>query len=224
MVKRKFTRKELQHDQLVDVVSFVSAHLQRHWIIYLIALAAAVAGAVFLTLATLRHSRAQERASELLGRARTLGELAEVYEKYPATAAAPMALMTAAAHFFREGRFDRSLTAYRALLDRYPDHPGAPLAALGAAHSLEGLEDREGALEIFRKAREEYPDSSAAPEAVFNRARIHLDLGRTDSARSAFEELIIRYPWSVFSHLARERLARLGPPETRVDTPLRPGG
>jgi tetratricopeptide (TPR) repeat protein len=207
--KRKFTRKELQHDELVDVVSTVSSHLQRHRRFYLVVVALAVFGAVALAVFLGLRSRDRKQAAQLLGRARTVGELVEIYEKYPSTAAAPLALKTEADHFFREKRFQRALSAYELLFERYPAHPAAPFAVLGAAYSREALEKWEEALLSFRKVMDDYPDASPAAEAAFCLGRVYLRLGRLDSARSAFLEAIKLHPWSVFAHLARERIAYL---------------
>lgn len=209
VVRKKFTRKELQHDQLVDTVSVLAVHLQRYRRVYFFALTAALAVALILSLATVRRARDRAEAARLLARAETFGELAAVYENHPATPAAPLALMTAAAHLFREGNQRQALASYRAFLDRYPAHPAAPAAALGAAYSLEALEEWSEALEMFGRVAAEYPRNSAAPEAVYGRARILLLLNRRDQARAAFDELISRYPWSMFSQLARERRERL---------------
>lgn len=220
MVRRRFTRKELQHDRLVDTVSLVSSHLQRYRRLYLFALTLAVAVALVLSIATVRRSRDRAEASRLLARARTLGQLVEIYENYPATPAAPLALMTAAAHFYRDGRHEQALAAYRAFLDRYPEHSAAPFAALGTAYSLEAMGELEAAGEAFRRAAG-HPDASTAPEAAYGRGRIHLQLDRPDQARTIFEELAGRYPWSLYSRRARERLERLDPGDP---PPLAPSG
>ena len=66
------------------------------------------------------------------------------------------------------------------------------------------------ALEEFQRVLELYPNSGRASAALYQRGMIHVELGNTGEARSAFEQVLRGYPDSPEAELAEEQLNQLG--------------
>lgn len=213
MSAKKVSFKEMKHDGLVDAVAASASFFQRHQLGLIVLAAALVAAAVVFGVFSYRVSSRVTTAAEALSAAQSGQELKSVYEKYPETPSAPLALIQAAALAFSEGDYGSARTTYLLFREDYPDHPLAPFAQNGVASTLEAEGRWDEAIENYNLVIARYPDSAVAPEAAFNRGRALLESGRPREARQAFGELFQRFPESPYSLLARDEWVALGYPQ-----------
>ncbi len=210
MSAKKVSVKEMKHDGLVDAVAASASFFQRHQLGLIVLAAAVVAAAVVFGAFSYRASSRVTSAAEALSAAQSEQGLKAVYENYPETPSAPLALIQAAALAFSEGDYGSARTTYLLFREKYPEHLLAPFAQNGIASTLEAEGRWDEAIENYNLVIARYPDSALAPEAAFNRGRALLEAGRADEARPVFAELFQRYPESPYSLLARDEWVALG--------------
>ncbi len=217
MSQDKLDRKELKHDGLVDTVSRLSLHIQKHYGAYLAGAALCVVAAVAIGIFTHRARTGREDARERLAAAGTNEQLAAFCRDYADSPEAPVALLRLADGLFQGGEFALALERYRAVLNSYPGWELGDLAGMGEAYSLEAMGRYGEALEAYNSFPERFRDSAIVPEALFNSARCLSRLGRLDQALVAYREVVARYPRSVFAGFAQERVAALTPAPVRKE-------
>lgn len=205
----KLTRKELQHDGLVDAVSSSAAHFQTHSRAYIAAGASLLVLILLVAVFLYRRSAGQAEASLLLNRARSAAELEAIVEKYPASEAAPLALLSLADFLFRQGQYEAAQGRYRRFVESYPEHESAAFAQMGLGYCQEALGQLPEALDAYRLVEGKYPGSSLGAEALFNAARIQNALGSPSEAQITYGLIVSQYPQSAFAASAREAGARL---------------
>lgn len=218
MSQDKLDRKELKHDGLVDTVSRLSLHIQKHYGAYLAGAALCVAAAVGIGIFTHRSRVDREEAKEKLAASGSIEQLAVFCRDYPESPGAPVALLRLADGLFRDGEFASALERYRAVLNTHPGWELVDLAGMGEGYSLEALGRYGEALEAYNSFPARFRDSSLVPEALFNSARCLSRLGRLDQALAAYREVVARYPRSVFAGFAQERVAALTPAPVRKES------
>jgi hypothetical protein len=122
----------------------------------------------------------------------------------------PAALFSAANTARRAGDVARALELYRRLAARFPTTEEAITSHVIVGRLLLGI-DSAGALSEF----EAYLTTRAptlAAEASVGRARALAALGRHDESHGAWQEVITRFPRSVYADEARKTLGLAGPP------------
>jgi tol-pal system protein YbgF len=109
----------------------------------------------------------------------------------------------------REGRFERSIAAFRGFLQRFPKSGYADNAQywLGEAHY--GSKDYPNAATEFARVLSAYPGSGKAADAQLKLGFTHYELGDWAAARSALEAVVSAYPGSTQARLAEQRLKRM---------------
>lgn len=103
---------------------------------------------------------------------------------------------------------------YTELARRYPSSPEAQVSSASLGRLLlERSDDAAGALEQFDRLLARPAASMAQPalaeEALFGRATALMRLGRAKEEKAAWGELLARFPGSVYSERAHERLRAL---------------
>jgi len=207
MSHEKIDRKELRHDGLVDTVSLVSLHLHKHSKAYLVAAVACVIAAVLIGYSSHRGQVTQTQTRSELAAAVTVEQLQDFLAAHPAAPEAPVALLRLADEFYRKGNYSQAEASYRDFLGRYPQGELVDLAGLGVAYSLESRGEFAEALREYAAFPTRFRDSAFLPQALFNAARCLIRLGRTQEALRTYQEVIGRYPRSIFAGFSRERLA-----------------
>ena len=86
----------------------------------------------------------------------------------------------------------------------------APDAQFFLARTYRDAGEARRALEEFQRILELYPNSGRASAALYQQGLIHVELGNTDEARSAFEQVLRGYPDSPEAELAQEQLSEIG--------------
>jgi TolA-binding protein len=109
----------------------------------------------------------------------------------------------------RDGNVDRAVALYQSLQARYPSSSESQLSRALLAQLLLDRGNPSQALAGFdRYLAGDAPVLSA--EALVGRARALEQLGRTEQAASAWQQVQSRFPGSVHARLAATRLAALG--------------
>ncbi|MFH1039219.1 MAG: tetratricopeptide repeat protein [PVC group bacterium] len=206
---KKITVKEMRHDGLVDAVATTASFMRRYRAAALVLGIILVAGAVIFAAVSYHTAGTIARAETELGAARSREDLRAVFDRYPDTPAAPLALIQLAAALYDAGEFDQARDTYRLFIGRYAAHRLAPFAQMGAAYCLESAGKLEEALAGYGRIGERYPGSSLEPEAGVNRGRCLVRLGRYDEALEAYRSVIERFPRTMYAGLAREELVSL---------------
>jgi len=203
------TRKGLQHDGLVDAVSTGAAHFQTHSRAYIAAGAVLAILVLILAVFLYRRSASQSEAARLLNSARSSAALEEIVEKYPATSAAPLALLSLADFCFRQGELEAAQGRYDLFLKSYPEHESAAFAQMGIGYCLESRGQLAEALAAYRLVEGKFSGSSLGAEALFNAARVQNAQGVASDALITYGLIVSQYPQSAFASSAREAMARL---------------
>ncbi|MGD9781158.1 MAG: tol-pal system YbgF family protein [Kiritimatiellia bacterium] len=181
----------------------------------------AVAVVVVLGISIWRNQKAEKAklAVQALFQGSGPEELQQTATSDPKAPTAPMALATAAAEFYAQGRYDESLSAYQSFLGQYPDHMLVPEAELGVAAGHEGLDDFETAAagyEAFAKARAGH---RLMPQATMGAARCREQLGQFAEARALYEDFIASNPDSSWLPQAESGLLFLKKAERAKNAP-----
>lgn len=181
----------------------------------------AVAVVVVLGISIWRNQKAEKAklAVQALFQGSGPEELRQTATSDPDAPTAPMALATAAAEFYAQGRYDESLSAYQSFLGQYPDHMLVPEAELGVAAGHEALDDFETAAasyEAFVKARAGH---RLVPQATMGAARCREQLGQFAEARALYEDFIASNPDSSWLPQAESGLLFLKKAERAKNAP-----
>jgi TolA-binding protein len=106
----------------------------------------------------------------------------------------------------RRGEFDRSLGIYQELESRFPGSPEAVLTHVMVGRLQLGRGANTLALVEFLRYLRAEPRGALAQEALEGKARALERLGRVTEERAAWQQLLSRFPNSVYAETARERL------------------
>lgn len=209
MSKDKITVKEMKHDGLVDAVVASASFMRRYRGAVLILVAVVVVVVVVLTAVSYHEASAITAAADELSRVRSKEDLRAVYQQYPETPSAPLALVQLGAVLYDDSEFEEARDSYQLFLKRYPQHPLSAFARMGISYCLESEEKLEEAIAGYGRIGEVYPASSLVAEAGVNIGRCQARLGRRQDALMAYRVVIERFPRSMYAGLAREELVHL---------------
>ncbi len=122
------------------------------------------------------------------------------------------AQLRSALEAFGAGQAARAYDELLAFVQRYPDHPDLDTAWFWMGEARYEARAFGDALLSYEALRQRYPKSQKLPEAFLKIGLCHEQLGKKEQARSAFHELVQRFPTSAVAELARVRLAQGGRP------------
>lgn len=181
----------------------------------------AVAVFVLLGLQIWRNQKASkaEAAVQALFQNRSAEELQQLAVADPQAPTAPMALASAAAEFYAQGRYDEALAAYQSFLGQYPGHMLVPEATVGVAASHEALDNFEQAAADYQAFAQAHADHPLRPQATFGAARCLEQLGQFAEARAIYEDFIAANPDSPALPQAESGLLFLKKAERAKDLP-----
>ena len=109
----------------------------------------------------------------------------------------------------KAARYPEAIAGMRDFIARHPVHPLIDNAHYWLGQSYFVTRDYTRAIEAFAAVGNDSPDSSKAPDALLKRGICELELGRAETARATFEQVIRRYPEDGAARLAREQLRRM---------------
>jgi predicted negative regulator of RcsB-dependent stress response len=178
----------------VDELQALREFWQRNGI-WITAVSAAVLLALIGTMFVRARARAgREAASMRYAEARTVTALEDLLNDHPSAPVAPLALLKLAKQYYDAGNYDMSLNVYERFLLEHPDHLMAGVAEVGRLHSLEAKGSLEEAARGFSEFAAANPGHFLTPQALLAQARCHMQLGDFAGARTAYEDLLARYP------------------------------
>lgn len=135
----------------------------------------------------------------------------------PATtkAAAPTATeqqqYDAAFALMKQGMYEQAAKSFREFVASNPRSALAGNAQYWVGEAAYVSRDFRGALEEFTKVVEGYPQSSKVPDALLKIGYAQQELGATDKARAALQDLVTRFPNTTVAKVAEQRLQKLAP-------------
>lgn len=111
----------------------------------------------------------------------------------------------------KQGRYDRSITAFQAFLKQYPGSGYAANAQywLGEANYVQ--RQFKDALMEFEKVVNNFPNSPKRADAMLKMGYTYQELGEAEKARQTLSNVLIAYPDSTAARLASKRLQSLKP-------------
>lgn len=109
----------------------------------------------------------------------------------------------------KAGRYEESISAFRAFLARYPDGEYSANAQYWLGEANYVMNRYPAAIEEFRKVVELHPSSSKTADALLKLGYSHYELEKYDEARSTLNQLVEQYPDSTAAQLAQNRLHRM---------------
>jgi len=112
-------------------------------------------------------------------------------------------------NLLKEGRYDRSITAFLAFMKKYPQSSYADNAQywLGEANYV-SRKYKDAVIE-FNKVLSDYPTSPKVPDAMLKLGFTHYELKEWDKAKELLQRVVKDYPDSSAAKLAETRLKRL---------------
>lgn len=172
-----------------------------------VAAVAVVVGFVSWTKSGAQH--AEMDAAARLQQAQSVNDLSAVFNEFPDTKAAPMAMLRLAKVQFDQGMYDEALKNYDEFLRRYPGHSFAEAGELGRVHCLEATGRVEEALKGFQDFQKGM--RFLTPQAVIGQGRCLRALARTNDARIVYEDFITANSKSAWAPRIRELLNEVAP-------------
>ena len=115
----------------------------------------------------------------------------------------------AAFELLMSGDYDAAIPRLERFMEQYPDGSYSANALYWLGEAKYANRDYEGALVDFEAVRSRFGDSDKAGDALLKVGYSHFELGNSDQARAALEEVVARYPGTTLSRLAQDRLRRL---------------
>lgn len=105
------------------------------------------------------------------------------------------------------GHVDEAVVNYRRALDHLEAYPGfREIILSGLGHAYEKKQDWEKAISFFKQIRESENDLMK-DMALFQLGRLYQAAGRQAEGKMAFQELVNKYPNSLYAGPAREKAA-----------------
>ena len=110
---------------------------------------------------------------------------------------------------YHQGRYVDAEAGFRRFLQAYPDTSLSDNAQYWIGESRFARSDFDGALAAFREVAERYPGGNKVADSLLKAADCLQRLGDTESARSAYDEVIRRFSGSAAAAMAEERRGQL---------------
>ena len=108
-----------------------------------------------------------------------------------------------------QNNYSEALQGFRSLEQQDSHGPLAANYLYWQGESLYALKRYNEALQEFNLVVQEFPGSNKVDDAQFKIAECYERLGLASSARSAYELMLSKYPWSTNHDKAKERLSKL---------------
>jgi len=146
------------------------------------------------------------RADTALMHAQNAEDLEAILNEYGSTPAAPVALMGLAREKFNAGKIDEAEVLYSQFVKKHGDLEQAAQAELNLISCKEAKGQLGEAHLLYGEFVKDHSGSYLVPSALMGRARCLEILGELDEAQIAYEDIIVNYPESSWSQLAKAKL------------------
>ena len=163
--------------------------------------------------------RARQAAAALFANASTVEQLQAVIFRHPRSDAAASALLLLAAEQRHLGRLEESSVTYQRFLAVFPKHPLAPIAALGKAENTLVSGYLPAGIAELQALTAKYPTSFVVPFSLYAQAELlTTQPGRMPEARERLQDLVLKFPDSIFSRYSAKLLFLLNARQAKDET------
>jgi tetratricopeptide (TPR) repeat protein len=183
----------------------------------IVALALIISGYRFFSL------RSENKAQALLNQALTKYEAAsggkdykaahtavsedfqQIINKYGGKEGGKLARLTYANICFDAGQYEEAIGLYKAASKDFIDHPFLyQLILSGIGYSYEQMNDQRAAIPYFERIAAA-DETILGGDALFNIGVIYEEFGEKEKSNEAFDQILSKYPDSIFINLVKER-------------------
>lgn len=164
-------------------------------------------------------TQSNAKAAAAFDAAHSTAELQDFVKNFPNSVAAGNAQLLIANNQRSEGKIDDALKTLTDFTSKRPEHPLIADAWFSYAVTLEVKKDIPKALETYASVASKYGQTSTAPAALSAQARLTRQQGDIKKARDLYENLVQRFPASIWAQEAQQELNRL--PKTEEPRPVK---
>lgn len=219
--KVKITKHQMKEDKLVTIALKLSEYVQKHAKEFLMVGAGVVMVVVIVLFIVSSNRSRNQKASELLGKARVELEAGEfqvatidlqsILRSYSGTRAAQEASYLLGNSYYYSRDYDQALKHFQDFVKKYPKAEPLLLAGaysgIGDCYLQKG--EYENAAEHYLKAVNKDLDEFAIPVYLLSAARAYVRANQPEKAKEVYERIIMGYPQAKEVFQARLELAGL---------------
>lgn len=118
----------------------------------------------------------------------------------------------AAFELLKAGKFDQSISGFKAMQEQWPRGRYADNAMYWVGEAQYVKREYAVALDSFNGLLQKFPSSAKAADALLKIGYCHAELKQLDKAKSSLQQVVEQYPNSSAAGLARARLDKLNRP------------
>jgi TolA-binding protein len=219
--RKKFSRKELHKDPLLQKIAVASDLAQTHkqkvmaGAVGLLVLAAAIYGYL-----SYRHDRNDESINKLAAAEQvyfsgdfreSIRRLEKFCAEYDGATGAGIATFYLAHSYYNTDQFDFALEKYKSYVDDYNDNKLFTVSSMiGIAACYEGQNKYQEAAEQYKKVIDKYPDAYQKADCMMSLARCCRTLNQSEEAKGWYSKIVKEYPESIYARDAKTALDELG--------------
>jgi TolA-binding protein len=111
--------------------------------------------------------------------------------------------------FFIKKDYSTAKSYFKQVIEKFPQTVVSDAAAFHYAICFYLEKDWERSILELKKLLESYPETRRAAEAWYHIGMCHIELGESQKALATFEETIRRFPKSIWSGFAADRIREL---------------
>lgn len=141
--------------------------------------------------------------------AKNTDEWKAVIGKYPGSVVAGNSQLLLADKLREDNKIDDALTILSDFTKNAPAHPLIAQGWLSYGSTLELKGDNEKALQAYNTIATQYSTTDAAPAALSAQARLVKKSGDAKKAREIYENIVQRFPASMWAEDAKQELGKL---------------
>ncbi|MCX7994796.1 MAG: SPOR domain-containing protein [candidate division WOR-3 bacterium] len=101
---------------------------------------------------------------------------------------------------------DSTIIFYKKIIDNHPNSRYADIAYLETAKTFIGIEDFKNALHYLNELNKNFPDTELKDEILFWTGIAYIETGNKNGGYQALQELIKKYPRSIWANRAKNLL------------------
>jgi len=155
------------------------------------------------------ESRSREEQASAFQSAKTADDLKAIIGRYPGTVVAGNAQLLLAGRMRDENKLDEALKVLGDFTQTAASHPLIAQGWLSYAGTLELKGDIAKATQSYANIAGQFGSTEAAPAALSAQARLVKKAGDTKKAREIYENVVQRFPASIWSQEAQQEIGKL---------------
>ena len=156
-----------------------------------------------------QQNETRKEQSSAFYNAKSSADWQALIAKYPGTIVAGNAQLLLADKLRDENKLDEALAVLSDFTKTAGSHPLIAQGWLSYAGTLEAKGDAAKAAQTYGNIAGQYSSTEAAPAALASQARLVRKSGDNKKAREIYENIVQRFPTSVWSEEAKQEIDRL---------------